>query len=75
MASHPDYVEYVVEQLRGAGSVRARKMFGEYGLFCDGTFFAASAMTSCLSKSLHKEKQPFPTCRRPRPMKEQAIPL
>ena len=40
MASHPDYVEYVMEQLRGAGSVRARKMFGEYGLFCDGTFFA-----------------------------------
>ena len=39
MASHSDYVEYVVEQLRGAGSVRARKMFGEYGLFCDGTFF------------------------------------
>ena len=39
MASHPDFVEYVVEQLRGAGSVRARKMFGEYGLFCDGTFF------------------------------------
>ena len=40
MASHSDYVEYVVEQLHGAGSVRARKMFGEYGLFCDGTFFA-----------------------------------
>ena len=40
MASHPDYVEYVVEQLRGAGSIRARKMFGEYGLYCDGTFFA-----------------------------------
>ena len=39
MASHSDYVEYVVEQLRGAGSIRARKMFGEYGLFCDGTFF------------------------------------
>ena len=39
MASHPDYVAYVVEQLRDAGSVRARKMFGEYGLFCDGTFF------------------------------------
>lgn len=40
MASHPDYVAYVVEQLRGAGSIRARKMFGEYGLYCDGTFFA-----------------------------------
>ena len=40
MASHSDYVEYVVEQLRGAGSIHARKMFGEYGLYCDGTFFA-----------------------------------
>ena len=39
MASHSDYVAYVVEQLRDAGSVCARKMFGEYGLFCDGTFF------------------------------------
>lgn len=39
MASHSDYVAYVVEQLRDAGSVRARKMFGEYGLFCDGIFF------------------------------------
>ena len=39
MASHPDFVAYVVEQMRGAGSIRARKMFGEYGLFCDGTFF------------------------------------
>lgn len=40
MASHPDFVAYVAEQLREAGSIRARKMFGEYGLYCDGVFFA-----------------------------------
>ena len=71
MASHSDYVEYVVEQLRGAGSIRARKMFGEYGLYCDGTFFAVISMTSCLSKLHHKDKWPFQTCRKPRLMKEQ----
>ena len=40
MASHQDFVDYVAEQLREAGTIRSRKMFGEYGLFCDGVFFA-----------------------------------
>ena len=40
MASHPDFVNYVAEQLRGAGAIRSRKMFGEYGLYCDDVFFA-----------------------------------
>ena len=40
MASHQDFVDYVAEQLREAGTIRSRKMFGEYGLFCDGIFFA-----------------------------------
>ena len=31
MASHPDFVNYVAEQLREAGTIRSRKMFGEYG--------------------------------------------
>ena len=29
MASHQDFVDYVAEQLREAGSSRNRKMFGE----------------------------------------------
>ena len=33
MASHQDFVDYVTEQLRGAGAIRSRKMFGEYGLY------------------------------------------
>ena len=40
MASHQDFVDYVAEQLREAGSIRSRKMFGEYGLYCDDVFFA-----------------------------------
>ena len=40
MASHPDFVNYVAEQLRQAGVIRSRKMFGEYGLYCDNVFFA-----------------------------------
>ena len=40
MASHQDFVDYVTEQLRGAGAIRRRKMFGEYGLYCDEVFFA-----------------------------------
>ena len=40
MASHQDFVDYVAEQLRAAGMIRSRKMFGECGLYCDGVFFA-----------------------------------
>lgn len=40
MASHQDFVDYVTEQLRGAGAIRSRKMFGEYGPYCDDVFFA-----------------------------------
>ena len=40
MASHQGFVDYVAEQLREAGAICSRKMFGEYGLYCDGIFFA-----------------------------------
>ena len=46
MASHKDFVDYVAEQLREAGTIRSRKMFGEYGLYCDGIFSPSSAATS-----------------------------
>lgn len=28
-------VDYIVEQILGAGDVRSRKMFGEYAIYCD----------------------------------------
>lgn len=39
MASSLEYVEYVAGQLSGAGAITYRKLFGEYGLYCDGKFF------------------------------------
>lgn len=39
MASKQEFVDYVVEQLQGAGEIIAKKMFGEYGIYCDGKFF------------------------------------
>ena len=39
MASHKAFVDYITEQLGEAGEIRAKTMFGEYGLYCDGKFF------------------------------------
>jgi TfoX/Sxy family transcriptional regulator of competence genes len=40
MATNQSTVDYIVEQIAGAGAVAGRKMFGEYALFCDGKMVA-----------------------------------
>jgi len=40
MASRQSTVDFIVEQIADAGFVSARKMFGEYGIFCDGKIVA-----------------------------------
>ncbi len=40
MASKIEFVEFMADQLRGAGDITYRKMFGEYGLYCNGKIFA-----------------------------------
>ena len=35
MASDLEFVEYVAEQVKDAGEIKYRKMFGEYVLYCD----------------------------------------
>lgn len=40
MASNPEYVAYIADQLSGAGNITYRKMFGEYGMYLDGKIFA-----------------------------------
>jgi len=40
MASQQSTVDYIVEQMEGAGAVSARKMFGEYAVFCNGKMVA-----------------------------------
>lgn len=40
MSSQQKTVDYIIEQSVSAGTVTARKMFGEYGLYCDGKIMA-----------------------------------
>jgi DNA transformation protein len=36
MATRQDTVDFILGQIDGAGDVSARKMFGEYAIYCDG---------------------------------------
>jgi TfoX/Sxy family transcriptional regulator of competence genes len=36
MSSSVDFVEYVCNQISGAGDISYRKMFGEYAVYCNG---------------------------------------
>ena len=40
MASSAEFVRFVCGQLADAGAITCKRMFGEYGLWCDGKFFA-----------------------------------
>ena len=35
MASDINFVEFIVDQIGNAGSIRYRKMFGEYAIYCN----------------------------------------
>jgi len=39
MASSQDFVNFVMDQIHGAGEITAKKMFGEYGIYSDGKIF------------------------------------
>ena len=60
MASHRDFVDYVAEQLREAGVIRAKRMFGEYGLYCDGIFFAVICDDQLFVKRTPQGEEAFP---------------
>jgi len=39
MASNQNFVDFVLEQIKNAGTITAKKMFGEYGIYADGKIF------------------------------------
>jgi TfoX/Sxy family transcriptional regulator of competence genes len=39
MASNADFVQYIADQCSGAGEIVTKKMFGDYGIYCDGKIF------------------------------------
>lgn len=40
MASELEFAEFVADQMEDAGKITFRKMFGEYGVYCDGKIIA-----------------------------------
>lgn len=60
MASSKEFAEYVAEQLSGAGRITYRKMFGEYGVYCDGKFFALICDDRLLIKITDEVKKKYP---------------
>ena len=40
MATNQDLAQYIADQMARAGEVTLKRMFGEYGLYLDGKFFA-----------------------------------
>lgn len=50
MASTPDFVDYVMQQMAPLGDVTCRKMFGEYGMHYQGKFFACICDNQLLLK-------------------------
>ena len=39
MACNADFVQYIADQCSGAGEIITKKMFGDYGIYCDGKLF------------------------------------
>ncbi len=60
MASSPEFAGFVAERLAGAGEITYRKMFGEYGFYCDGMFFGCVADNQFFVKITEKGKEFMP---------------
>lgn len=39
MSSSSNFVQFIAEQCAGAGEICVKKMFGDYGIYCDGKIF------------------------------------
>lgn len=60
MATKQEFMEYIVEQLQGAGTITYRKMFGEYGVYRDGKIFAVVCDDQLFVKVTPAGKEQFP---------------
>ena len=59
MRKPPEFVELVVEQLRPFGAVTVRSMFGGWGIYRDGVFFALVADDTLYFKSDDENRAQF----------------
>ena len=59
MAARSEFVELVLESLRSFGEVTVRRMFGGWGLYRDGVFFALIAQDTLYFKSDEENRARF----------------
>ncbi len=68
MASSLDFVQYVCDQISGAGEITYKKMFGEYGIYCnskiiglicDNQFFVKKTKSGINIYSKYEEASPY----------------
>ncbi len=62
MASSLDFVEYVREQLSGAGEITYKKMFGEYGVYCNGKIVGVVCDDQLFIKKTKAGAEVYPDC-------------
>lgn len=63
MASSLDFVQDICAQMENAGEIRYKMMFGEYGLYCDGKFFACICENELFIKITDAGKALMPNCK------------
>lgn len=61
MPTSPIFITYVQEQLRTAGEITARKMFGEYGLYLEGVFVGMVCDNQLFIKVTPEGEKAFPS--------------
>ncbi len=62
MASNLDFVEYVCEQIGGAGEITCKKMFGEYGIYCNKKFIGVICDNQFFVKKTEAGAEVYPDC-------------
>ena len=62
MASRLDFVEYVCEQLSGAGEITYKKMFGEYSIYCRGKIIGTVCDDQFFLKPTEAGRDIYPDC-------------
>lgn len=62
MSSTLDYVEYVCDQIGGAGEISYKKMFGEYGVYCNDKFIGVICDNQFYVKKTKAGATLYPDC-------------
>ena len=62
MASSPELVQYIADQLSPCGTITFKKMFGEYGLYLNGKMFASVCDDTLFVKPTKAGRALVPDC-------------